>query len=216
MIMTAHHDPSRCFEETRDGTLTVRVAGSSVPRNIFGRLHIVCATLRALVGALWLVVFEPASDAVVVDQIPAAVPLLRACGLPVLFYCHFPDKLLAASGGLTGGGLLRRMYRLPFDLLEEICTGAASCVLVNSAYTRSVYADNFRLLRAARLAGLLSSRLPAVLHPAIDLQRNVPLPRPPPAAAFFVHCCRAKISTTATPASRSTSTSSRATTARTL
>ena len=96
-ITTAHHDAERCFKETRDGTLDVRVAGAVVPRQIFGRLHIVCATLRGLAGAAWLVVADPACDAVVVDQVSAPVPLLRACGLPVLFYCHFPDKLLASG-----------------------------------------------------------------------------------------------------------------------
>lgn len=45
VIYTAHHDPSRCFEETRDGTLRVVVAGGFVPRAICGRLHIVCASL---------------------------------------------------------------------------------------------------------------------------------------------------------------------------
>ena len=173
LITTAHHDRSRCFEETRDGTLVVHVAGSSVPRNIGGRLHIVCATLRALFGALWLVVFEPGCDAIFVDAVPAAVPLLRICGLPVLFYCHFPDKLLAAAPSAkharSVGRILRRAYRLPFDVLEELCTGAASQVVVNSAYTASVYATSFPLLRVRPA--------PAVLHPAIDLERNPPMER---------------------------------------
>ena len=36
LVITAHHDPSRCFDETRDGTLRVIVAGSRIPRSIFG------------------------------------------------------------------------------------------------------------------------------------------------------------------------------------
>ena len=48
VLHTAHHDTSRCFVETRDGTLAVRVAGDWLPRTLCGRLHIVCATLRAL------------------------------------------------------------------------------------------------------------------------------------------------------------------------
>lgn len=163
-ITTAHHDPARCFEETRDGTLTVHVAGSSVPRHLFGRLHIVCATARALVGTLRVLLAEPACDVAFVDAVPAPVPLLRACGVHVLFYCHFPDKLLAPGGTsagvtLSGGGvrrLARLAYRLPFDVLEELCTGCASRVLVNSAYTAGVFADAFGLLRAARGAGLTS------------------------------------------------------------
>ena len=48
VLHTAHHDTSRCFVATRDGTLAVRVAGDWLPRTLCGRLHIVCATLRAL------------------------------------------------------------------------------------------------------------------------------------------------------------------------
>ena len=59
VMHTAHHDASRCFEETRDGTLAVRVAGDWLPRTVLGRLHIVCATLRALYGALVLLATEP-------------------------------------------------------------------------------------------------------------------------------------------------------------
>ena len=49
-------------------------------------------------------------------------------------------------------------------------THSASRVLVNSAYTASVYAESFRLLRTCK--ALIGE--PRVLHPAIDLQRNQP------------------------------------------
>jgi len=147
-ITTAHHDISRCFEETRDGTLTVHVAGSSVPRHLRGKLHIVCAIGRALVGAVRVLIYDPGCDVAFVDAVPAPVPLLRLCGVRTLFYCHFPDKLLASGQAARSGStaqarpspraLLRALYRLPFDLLEEVCTGCASRVLVNSAYTAAV------------------------------------------------------------------------------
>lgn len=38
LLITAHHDPTRCFDETRDGTLRVIVAGSRIPRSIFGMI----------------------------------------------------------------------------------------------------------------------------------------------------------------------------------
>lgn len=75
----------------------------------------------------------------VVDQQSVCVPLLRALGgTRVVFYCHFPDKLL--SGGweiraTAGGGqdvyrrnggvgeVVRRVYRWPIDALEEWTTG---------------------------------------------------------------------------------------------
>lgn len=185
VIHTAHHDPSRCFEETRDGTLTVRVAGDWLPRTILGRLHIVCATLRAIYGALVLLVTEPACGVVVVDQVSAPVPLLRLGGLVVLFYCHFPDKLLSgstAAGAAPKGGALKRaarwLYRLPFDLLEEVTTGCASTVLVNSRYTASVYDRAFPLLRGLRRTLALPE--PEVLHPCIDLARSERLAWPAP------------------------------------
>lgn len=46
----------------------------------------------------------------------------------MVFYCHFPDKLLADGAyveGVTGtarSGMLKRLYRLPMDWLEEVTT----------------------------------------------------------------------------------------------
>ena len=97
------------------------------------------------------------------------MPLLRLLGLPTLFYCHFPDKLLAQKSSA-----LRAAYRLPFDLYEELSTGCASRVLVNSAFTASVYGAAFPLLRGVR--GMLGDDEPDVLHPAIDPTRNPLLP----------------------------------------
>ena len=188
VMHTAHHDASRCFEETRDGTLAVRVAGDWLPRTVLGRLHIVCATLRALYGALVLLATEPGCGVVVVDQVSAPVPLLRLGGLVVLFYCHFPDKLLsggAAAGAprFTGGALKRAarwLYRLPFDLLEEVTTGCANTVLVNSRYTASVFDAAFPLLRGLRR--VLGQAEPDVLHPCIDTAGGAAQPAWPGAA----------------------------------
>eukprot|EP00908_Phaeocystis_cordata_P002681 Transcript_12926.p1 GENE.Transcript_12926~~Transcript_12926.p1 ORF type:complete len:544 (+),score=121.82 Transcript_12926:53-1633(+) len=188
VMHTAHHDAGRCFEETRDGTLAVRVAGDWLPRTVLGRLHIVCATLRALYGALVLLATEPGCDVVVVDQVSAPVPLLRLGGLVVLFYCHFPDKLLssgAAAGAprFTGGALKRAarwLYRLPFDLLEEVTTGCANTVLVNSRYTASVFDAAFPLLRGLRR--VLGQAEPEVLHPCIDTAGGAAQPAWPGAA----------------------------------
>jgi hypothetical protein len=70
-------------------------------------------------------------DVYIVDQQSVCVPLLRLLtGTRVVFYCHFPDKLL--SGGWvfgedkverTEGGLLKKLYRWPIDKLEEWTTG---------------------------------------------------------------------------------------------
>lgn len=110
-------------------------------------LTIVFSILRSLLLTLLLLFslmlpapasfFNPLSplkrfDVFVVDQQSVCVPLLRlASGSRVVFYCHFPDKLLSA--GWTVGpegrnlnrkaGLLRRIYRWPVDKLEEWTTG---------------------------------------------------------------------------------------------
>lgn len=74
-------------------------------------------------------------DVYIVDQQSVCVPLLRLLtGTRVVFYCHFPDKLL--SGGWifgedkverTKGGLLNTIYRWPIDKLEEWTTGTFRC-----------------------------------------------------------------------------------------
>lgn len=66
-----------------------------------------------------------------VDQLSTCVPFLRAFAHKrVVFYCHFPDKLLAdgefVDGDRTGKkktSLLKGIYRFPMDWLEETTTG---------------------------------------------------------------------------------------------
>lgn len=130
------------------GTLPVNVLGSMIPRQLHPRLPltIVFSILRSILLALLLsfsfLLPGPASplnplhgiepfDVFVVDQQSVCVPILRLLtGTRVVFYCHFPDKLL--SGGWvfgadkverTQGSLLKRAYRWPIDKLEEWTTG---------------------------------------------------------------------------------------------
>jgi hypothetical protein len=42
----------------------------------------------------------------------------------ILFYCHFPDKLLSSHDSL-----LKNIYRTPIDWLEETTTGAVGQLL---------------------------------------------------------------------------------------
>jgi alpha-1,3/alpha-1,6-mannosyltransferase len=77
-MYTSHHDPKHCFEETRDGTLEVRVRGDSLPRDVFGRLYIVFAILRQLTLVLWILRNEKETyDVIFVDQLSACVPILK-------------------------------------------------------------------------------------------------------------------------------------------
>lgn len=100
------------------------------PRAIKEKFHILFAHLRQLhLTAHLLRPDAPQYDVYFVDQLSTCVPFLRALGnTRVVFYCHFPDKLLA-NGEFVGGklqkknmGLLKTVYRIPMDWWEELTT----------------------------------------------------------------------------------------------
>ncbi|GJP57175.1 hypothetical protein CLOM_g16208 [Closterium sp. NIES-68] len=161
-IFTAHHDPTRCFPETIDGTFPVHVHGSFLPRHIAGRLHAVCAYLRCLWAALCIVIsvwlrWIPAVDAIITDQVSAVHPILRLLPAKILFYCHFPDLLLAQRDSW-----LRSLYRTPIDWVEQVTTGMADSIVVNSRFTAATFASTFPSLAQLGIR-------PAVLYPAVAL-----------------------------------------------
>ena len=162
-IYTARHDPRRCFDETRDGTLRVVVAGDWLPKRVLGRCYALCASLRMVAVALRAARDGP--DVVVVDQVATAVPVARAaCAAPVVFYCHYPDKLLCVNRQNP----LTRLYRAPLDWCEETCTGLADVVLVNSRFTAGVFRRAFPRLGATA---------PEVLYPPLSLAEVAEAPR---------------------------------------
>ncbi|KAK3944514.1 hypothetical protein QBC46DRAFT_374514 [Diplogelasinospora grovesii] len=140
VIFTSHCDPAHCFDEARDGTLDVRVRGNTIiPPAIFGRFAILCAILRQLHLILQIHLSGELSDldpdAFFVDQLSAGLPLLKwLTGKPILFYCHFPDLLLARGRQK----LWKRTYRVPFDAWEEWSMGFADSIAVNSGFTKGV------------------------------------------------------------------------------
>ncbi|KAI1316772.1 Alpha-1,3-mannosyltransferase-like protein [Mortierella claussenii] len=163
VMYTSHHDPAHCFEETRDGTLDVRVGGNTVvPRTILGRFYIICAILRNLHLA-WIVLQlnkkatqKDKLDIIIVDQLSVSIPLLRWTDAKIFFYCHFPDKLLTKRDSL-----LKTLYRLPVDLIEELTTGMADTIVVNSNFTANIFKESFKLLR----------QIPEVLYPSIQFDK---------------------------------------------
>ena len=62
---------------------------------------------------------------------------------PIVFYCHFSDKLLASRSSL-----IRTIYRMPFDAIRSSLP-CADTILCNSEFTRGVFCKNFRTLRSA-------------------------------------------------------------------
>ena len=131
------------------------------PSSIFGRFAILCAVLRQLhlilkISLLSTELEELKPTIFLIDQLSAGIPLLRYTQpfVRVLFYCHFPDKLLAKRGGL-----LKAIYRWPFDALESWSTGCSDGLVVNSNFTKSVFHDAFPMLR---------DREPRVIYPCVD------------------------------------------------
>ncbi|KAI3753667.1 hypothetical protein L2E82_25727 [Cichorium intybus] len=159
-IFTSHHDRNRCFEETLTGTFAVTVYGSFLPRHIFYRFHALCAYLRCIFVALCVLFKFPSFDIVLADQVSVVIPILKLRkSTKVVFYCHFPDLLLAKYTTL-----LRRIYRKPINFLEELTTGMADLILVNSNFTKSTFAATFKRLDAQGIK-------PAVLYPAVNVDQ---------------------------------------------
>ncbi|KAL8365629.1 hypothetical protein RB595_004445 [Gaeumannomyces hyphopodioides] len=168
VIFTSHCDPKHCFDEARDGTLDVRVRGNTlVPPSILSRFSILCAILRQL-HLILHISFSPADlpelrpDAFFVDQLSAGLPLLsyltRGSRPGILFYCHFPDLLLARGRAMWW----KRLYRVPFDALEGWSMGFAHAVAVNSDFTRGVVRRTW-----PRLAASTELR---VVYPCVDVK----------------------------------------------
>ena len=113
------------------GTLHVHHIRPPFPRSLRGKLHILFAHLRQLHLTLYLLLTNASEyDVYFVDQLSTCIPFLRAFAKRrVVFYCHFPDKLLADGEFVNGTvrrrrrSVLKRLYRMPMDLLEEKTTG---------------------------------------------------------------------------------------------
>ncbi|KAJ2790088.1 Alpha-1,3-mannosyltransferase-like protein [Coemansia linderi] len=94
-------------------------------------------------------------DALFVDQLSAPIPLLKYTHAHIFFYCHFPDYLLARRDTLG-----QKLYRAPFDLLEEFTTGEADEIVVNSRFTQETFRKAFPHL----------GKIPKVLTPALNFE----------------------------------------------
>ncbi|PYH75915.1 putative alpha-1,2-mannosyltransferase [Aspergillus uvarum CBS 121591] len=181
-VYTSHRDKSHCFEEARDGTLDVRVRGNTIfPAHLGGRFHVLMAIARQVHLTLSLLgealddddkAGQEEEEIFIVDQVPACVPILKTWGASrstnkssskqrILFYCHFPDQLLAWRDESSGGLLrvMKTLYRAPFDWFEGWAMSAADKVVANSRFTRGVITGVF----GAETLGELS-----VVYPCVD------------------------------------------------
>lgn len=144
----------------------MRVRGDAIfPPSIGGRFSILCAILRQLalvisVGVVSDELKQLGPDVIFVDQLSACIPLFRLIypKAKILFYGHFPDRLLAQEGvGLMKH--VKRAYRLPFNSVEAWSTGCADGIAVNSKFTRSVFRTVFKDMRNRELK---------VIYPCVD------------------------------------------------
>jgi len=150
--------------------LDVRVRGNSLfPTSIGGRFFIFCAILRQLHLLLSIAVLTNELSTLrpthfVVDQLSACVPLLRFLSdARILLYCHFPDKLLSVKAtGLLG--VIKSIYRIPFNWLESWSTSCADRIVVNSKFTAG-------MVKSA-LSGLKHRDL-EVLYPCVDTSERI-------------------------------------------
>ncbi|KAI5605369.1 hypothetical protein BDE02_01G346900 [Populus trichocarpa] len=180
-VLTAHHDKNGCLEETvavkvkywtffiknlsaQKVMIVALVYGSFLPLHIFYRLHVVSAYLQCIFVALCVLFLWPSFDVILAHQVSVVIPLLKLKkSMKVVFYCHFPDLLLAQHTTV-----LQRLYRKPIDFIEEITTGMADMILVNSKFTASMFTNTFKHLHAREIQ-------PAVLYPAVNMdQFDVP------------------------------------------
>jgi alpha-1,3/alpha-1,6-mannosyltransferase len=110
--------------------------------------------------ALWVTFFAGPFDYYVIDLSSFPIPILRCRNRKVLYYCHYPDKLLCTNRR----GYLMKAYRCVLDSMEEVTTGMAHTTLVNSKFTQGVYQRNFPLV----LKYFPNNSEPKVLYPAIN------------------------------------------------
>lgn len=168
VIFTSHCDPQHCFDEARDGTLDVRVRGNwLVPPSILSRFSIICAILRQLHLIISIYVTSELTqlkpDAFIVDQLSAGLPFLRVLypETRILFYCHFPDLLLAQGRA----SWLKRAYRIPFDAIEQWSMSFADSIAVNSGFTKGIVGRVW--------PELAKTRDLQIVYPCVDVREKI-------------------------------------------
>lgn len=101
-------------------------------------------------------------DAFFADQLSAGLPILRYLfpNVRILFYCHFPDLLLARGRDLWW----KRAYRIPFDMLEEWSMSFADSVAVNSSFTKGIVGTVW--------PKLVREREVEIVYPCVDVREK--------------------------------------------
>lgn len=177
-LYTTYHNKEHCFKETmHTGRRAewIRVSGGWIPRHFCGFLHIFFSNIRCAWATLRMLAELRELQIVIIDQVNSSLSFTCVCYfltteqvfLPVIlcklfsraqviFYCHFPDKLLAARQSL-----LKKIYRLPFDALEGFAMFLGDSIIVNSNFTQDAFKLAFRRWK---------QNPPIVLYPSMNIQ----------------------------------------------
>ena len=153
-IFTTHCSPTHCFNEVKpNGILhpSLHVYGEFIPPSLYNFGTALFSTLRILYLTLVAIWMYPDADVMVLDVLPTSIPLLRLFHkAPILFYCHFPDKLLTRD---TVNGIsisqskkssLRKLYRFVFDVIEKYTMSCSDKIVLNSEFTKTEVCHSFQ------------------------------------------------------------------------
>lgn len=170
-IVTSHCSQTHCFDQVKkpEGRLykNLLVWGDFLPTNIMGIATAFCSSIRMMYLSYWTAKrFGHSADLIVLDVLPTSIPFLTTwVRAGIIFYCHFPDKLLTrdtVNGEPTIGAQrswLRSFYRNLLDDIEERTMKYADMLVVNSKFTK---------LQVQRVFQSLSHHQISVLYPALD------------------------------------------------
>jgi len=176
-ILTSHCDPNHCFDLVkRNGELSdcVHVYGSFIPPSIFGSGYgkALCSTIRMLyLGLIAVLLYRKCVDIFVLDVLPTPIPFLKwfCSEVGILFYCHFPDKLLIRKdNGVTCSRSIlffKSLYRHVFDWIEEYSICHADLLVVNSSFTECQVRISFPRLIQKDIK---------ILYPCVDMTKFTP------------------------------------------
>jgi glycosyltransferase involved in cell wall biosynthesis len=163
-LVTTRCDQDHCFASVKnpEGRLSknVYIYGNWIPPTLFGKATAFMSTLRMLYLTYQVTKIHSKADVVVVDVLPTSIPLLLSSRAGILFYCHFPDKLLLRNLG----GMAKQVYRKLLDHLEESTMGLADSLVVNSKFTLGQVQQHFPTLSEKQIG---------VLYPALDTTNMV-------------------------------------------
>ena len=198
-IYTTHCSPTHCYDEVKppNGQLApyLHIHGSFIPRSLYiiGGTAL-CSAIRMLYLTYKAVKDNPHANVFVIDVLPTGVPyLVEYCNVNagILFYCHFPDKLLTrdtvngetdnntdtteSEGELNNITIivqlikqLKLIYRWFMDSIEEWSMSYSDLIVVNSKFTRGEVEKTFPSLFHDNTNGSEHGNRVKVLYPSIE------------------------------------------------